>query len=345
MDIKGITYIGDMAGTSGTVDTGGIRDTDQEDASLVYAEIVAVLYKELSIPIERKTTIYLERRRRLSENITRSTFTWQIVPTVNIQKGSVNYVGELRNVTSMRIYSFTFFTEYNTDGVSFTAYKNNIQILISPHEAQSFINGKCRFHFVGNVMIDAGVRILTGNEVQRVKFVPGSYQNGNLDNKIMDYPYNRSSDLVDTFYFNQPTTLFNAIGVTLYNNFTPVSLPQDLFKMVATTVGDGLGGDTVTIDTPSIVSPGTNTTVIYIEGFTTSNPTADISIINLLNRTEGFFGTAAGSYSIFGLSGYRTQPAIDWSAYTLVGTPIFKDATVYIDMFNFHIPLEVTYIA
>lgn len=350
----------DNKDTAVDVDTSVVADTsivDPDVKKLVVCEIEQLFNEEQArydryrtdesnkIPIciqpkLLKTTLYLERRYRLYENETRSTFTWAAVPTTNRQKGSICYVGELRNVVAMRIGTFTFHYE----GPSFTTeaiYKRNIQVLVSPYEAQSCINGKCRFHFMGRPYLYKD----PFEYIHRVQFDPGTFGNGESDNKIADTPYNRSSDLMGIYQFNEPITVIDDISISLFSNFSPLSLARDLYN-ITNLFKFSSSGVHVDVDGKINLIPAATIPIVYIEGFTTTDPVADQYLISTMNRAQGWKGQVIGSNRL-AIGGFVYEPAVNFDTVFagVVGTFVYKNATAYLSTFDFYMPIEFTHLA
>lgn len=327
----------------------------QEDEQLVICEIEQILsdkkstadntdYKLYRMPTIQptllKTTLYLERRRRLYENDTHTTFTWSAVPTTNTQQGALCYVGQLRNVISIQIYSFTLFKLGQFFDPS-AFYKDNIQILLSPLEAQSCINGKCRFHFAGKPYYDDS----GPQPMFRLQFATGTYRNGAGDNKAVDYKYNRSSDLIGLYQFNEPITVIDDLSLTMFSDFSPLSLPSDTYTMEGLTLSGKDAMRMVLGEDPPLV-PGGSVSTIFISGFTTTNPIHDAVFINTINRAEGWFGQLIGMFLMI-LEGFLDQPPIDFIELFAMasGEFVYDNVKVYINTFNFYIPIEFTHLA
>lgn len=212
---------------------------------------------------------------------------WNYINTLQEGLNSTNVVGPVKNITAIRMLSFTT--------RKFTSAAQRASVLIEELSAQSFIfqNGR-HFHFVGliNDLINP-VSLDTRGLIIGAAYYIDDYT---IINKVEILSGFKFSD--GWYRFHKPIKALDTLTVSLGDPFNLVAFPKYEFSNVTIS----FVGTVATIvfeephQYPSIVNDWTNTFYppppqydeysLFIDGFTTDDPVADAVLIDWINKQE-----------------------------------------------------------
>jgi hypothetical protein len=198
-----------------------------------------------------KNILVFDSRYRSLETDGTQLFRWNYVPTANIvRQGTVNSVGEIRNVVEMRLMQpvFPALSTLNTT-------TNRVSILIQEFITQSIVaSGTNNYHWI--------TRITSGQSDKFVELQTEHYNDGSF---ICRKPITELSTL--TFSFGDP--------------LEPIIFPPDRSNIVFLSYG---ATTLVQSASPHNLTAGDR---IFITDFITANPDADASAISYMNNPFG----------------------------------------------------------
>lgn len=213
---------------------------------------------------------------------------WDLMETLTEGPNSVNVKNNIRNITSVRMLSFTL--------PQFNSVAKRASILIDELSTQAFIMPNRKFHFIGYL-----VNLSTGSgNVQITPLNSGIYTQADVyDFTLM----NKYELLIDHrvndgyYYFNKPVVLIDSITISVADPFSLITLPQ--FQYVEIPVSFASGVMTLTFpntpqlpgfppyDPNGVIDPTIIfTTSMFISSFTTDQPVADALWISTINTYE-----------------------------------------------------------
>lgn len=200
--------------------------------------------------LEKNILVFDSRYRSLETDGTQL-FRWNYVPTANmVRQGTVNSVGEIRNVVEMRLMQpvFPALSTLNTT-------TNRVSILIQEFITQSIVaSGTNNYHWI--------TRIAAGQNNKFVELQTEHYNDGSF---ICRKPITEISTL--TFSFGDP--------------LEPIIFPPDRSNIIFLSYG---ATTLVQSASPHNLTIGDR---IFITDFTTLNPNADASVISYMNNPFG----------------------------------------------------------
>lgn len=204
---------------------------------------------------EKNYLVFDSRYRSVNTDGTKL-FQWTYVPTANMQNsGIVNSVGEIRNVTEMRLTQPVFPALQTLDPTT-----NRVSILIQEFISQSFVaSGTRNYHWLTRV--DAGQSDLF------VELQTEHYNDG-------------------VFAFREPITEISTLTFSFGNPLTPIVFPPDRANVTFI-----IYGATTTIESPTVHNLVVGSR-IFLTDFITANPDADASAISYMNSPFGNVVTA-----------------------------------------------------
>jgi hypothetical protein len=217
------------------------------------------LYKELAPAVYyRKQYLYFDARYALS--IKDNKMTW-LYDAYNVRDGTVNSSILLRDIVSMRIYQFIW-RDYNYN----TRIIDTLYVGVSPIINQSMIIEEKRIHFM-----------LGESELFSL------FANVRIDRVTNPKYYNWGE-----YKFNKPIQIRDQLSLSFwYSNKNSDILPYTFNFWTSGNVDlVNYSSGILLIDTPSF-SEFPMYGVLYIRGFTTTDPVADNAFINYVNRKEG----------------------------------------------------------
>jgi hypothetical protein len=271
-----------------------IKKDEADSVEVIVDNILGVrdiptLVKQLNQPKSSVNTAYLllDTRYRSLENDGTAYFTWGHINSIARGQGTVNSIGNIRDIISIKLMRFRLPNTPSTN----TAYKR-VSVLISELSPQSTIaHEDTRYHFMGKVDVESASVI----EVDPDKFSKAEYN------------------------FNKPITSLNTLTLSLRSPLEPIVLDPDRLTATVTAYASPT---TIVFDTNHNLVTGD---VIYIENFTTVNPDYDQGIIVAMNRKTGNAATVIdpttititvdSTDTIVAIAGTTTAPST-----TLAGT-------------------------
>ena len=265
--------------------------------------------------LKRKEYLLLDSRYAAEESAGRTKFTWYYHSTAATETGSTNSTDKIKDITSIKIMALSLNRRYETQ-------LNRFTILIEELSAQSFIapNGR-RFHFIGKATRDPTVA-----SADTFIFV-------NFD----------EADNLGVYKFRQPIVSLDKITISVGIPYEPISFIQARF----TNCTLNLAGypNTWEIDTPEPHPWQIFSTieVLYVEYFTTTNPTADAFNIAYITKANGHKAVAMNVLfptRLYVTNDFSFAPASSYPAF--VGTP--SRVTIYGSNPRLFVHLEIEYV-
>ncbi len=330
-----------------------------QDQNLVNVETILNLDKTEIVkavnPKYKKAYILLDRRFRASESLDRTTTTWYFQNNNNIVQGSVNALGAIRDIVSMRIYDMNM----NIIDTNYISPQSVLTVFIPEFSAQSFIGpleptksgpydplnatDNSRFHFWGTLR--TYVENLTPPNYDLI-FWRGADLVGQTE-----YIYRYTDGNNGLFEFTHPITTIDKISVSFGSPYRKMPLPPDTFNFtylapVTPPYGTAGGAFSIRTSVSTQIPYGTyNLDRIYISNFMTDNPVADKVLIELLNNPPYgivYVGEVSNPFDSAELIIYPPNDNIKYINFPpIVGTQ--TSGTIYFDFYRFYVPLELTY--
>ena len=235
-------------------------------------------------------------------------FTWSYVDNANIRDGSVNSVGTIKDIVSMRIYQprvpFITSGSYNMNSET-----RRVSIVIQEFQSQSFIGPQgSRFHF----MLQPVIPVVTP---------PTTYPNM-IELEVEEYNDGR-------FDFRRPVVTFDSLTLSFLDPVNIIPFLHDRDNITFT-----YGNPTIiTTSIPHLFVSTSGQTYGVISGFNTANPAGDAATINAINSLIELTLTVTGSNTF-------TIP-IDTSTVTPIGGLV---AQIFFNERRVVIPIELTYL-
>jgi hypothetical protein len=213
--------------------------------------------------IKKNCYIFLDTRYRLLTG-DNTVITWNFVNNANATMGTINAIGDIQNITSMRIRPFKIPYVKSADN----GY-GRISMLVNEFSAQSFIaHENTNFHALF-------VAIPNGKWIE--------LQNTSSEDNI--------------YKFNPPITQLNSITISFGSPLETVLFDLDRLAMNVTSyTSTDANGQPITILTNAITPHGLETTdLVYIYGFDTLNPNVDVNATSAMNTPHGLLATKIDS--------------------------------------------------
>jgi hypothetical protein len=192
--------------------------------------------------------IMLDTRYRILDDDGTTRFRWNFVNNETIAQGSVNAIGNIQNITALRVspirIPYSSIADNNYDRVT---------LFIEEFSAQSFIGQEnTRFHFIFNA---------------------------NVNDRWIDLdPFNFNDGY---FRFRSPITRLETLTIRFNAPLENIIFDRDRLNGIITTYG--VKTEFTTSSNHNLETGD----LIYISGFTTSRPASDTSIISNINKTNG----------------------------------------------------------
>lgn len=275
----------------------------------------------------RKVYIYLDSRFRSKVNDDRTIFTWNFQNNNNISDGSVNAIGPIKNIVSLKIFDF-FLNLYDPN------YWNNqmlITVFIHEFQAQSFIAPENKnFHFAGKIWSLNGIVSPPNYQIsfKKKSDVTGSSQN----------TYITADGNDGVFDFQDPINIIDTLSLSFGSPYTFIKMPQDTFNFI---IPDILIARKIQTTVPHNI-PFNNNDRVYILSFITDRPVQDADLINkMLNPPFGYpyIGRVINSNTII-LDSPNNITDVPFTN-MLFGNII--SAIVFVDYYRFYVPIEISY--
>jgi hypothetical protein len=198
--------------------------------------------------VKKKAYITLDTRYRRLENDGTTEFVWNFSNNEIIVQGSVNAIGNIENITAMRIYPVRI--PYNSQADN---EYNRVSLYISELSAQSFLNHEnSRYHFLFNLVV----------RDRWIELCPENFNDG-------------------YFYFRNPITRLETLTVSFGAPLSTINFDPDRLSFQVISYG-------TTTQFQSTSSHNIETgDLVYISNFTTFNSGANNSIIGSVNSENG----------------------------------------------------------
>jgi hypothetical protein len=289
----------------------------------------------------RKAYLLLDRRYKASENDAKTITSWNFINSTNVIQGSVNSNTDIQNIIGMRVYDF--FLPIDVTSLEITG---RMSLLIYEFSSQAFIaHEERKFHFLGQA--DPYAVDTTGSlPIVLVRFNPRYESSGLFErDRILDM----NSGI---FRFNQPIKRLETLTISLTSNknatdppddtnlWSLLPMPQEYYPVTY------LGSSIIqTTSNQFFFTGGTKSTRVFINNFTTNNPTADAQLITLMNNKNGLCATPIAPAFLFQYLLQYEDPQTG----VLINLPnvmlgVQSATTMYMEAFRVLIPLEFTYI-
>lgn len=254
-----------------------LDEANVEQSDIITAEIESILGLKSEYKIQTlfnpeatliRNYIVLDSKYRIIDNTAGASnitsFKWSYTDNINLQVGSVNTVGNIKNIKSIRVYQprVPFVQSY------MVTESRRINMLIHEFQAQSFLDYSGRkFHFDFQIILPFN----TDPYPNMVELFVEDFGDGE-------------------FKFRKPITTFDTLTISFGNfaNIVPFNYDSDTITFTYGTT------TTLTTSQPHLFSTGV-TTYVTITGFTTANPTVDASIISTINSLYEQAATITGS--------------------------------------------------
>ncbi len=202
--------------------------------------------------------IMLDSRYRLLENDGTTEFKWNFINNESIAQGSVNAIGDIQNITAMRIYPVRI--PYNA--AADNEY-NRVSLFIQEFSAQSFLaQENRRFHFMFNISVSD----------RWIELNPQNFNDG-------------------FFRFRNPIARLETLTISFGAPLDRVVFDTDRMNMSINSVtGFGTTTEITTVSNHNLETGD----FVFITGFTTHNSISDSAVINAINSTSGNIITFTG---------------------------------------------------
>jgi hypothetical protein len=197
----------------------------------------------------KTTYLMLDTRFRTLETDGTISFKWNYTNTSNTTQGSINSIGDIQNIVSMRVLPFRIpYYKLAPNNIY-----NKITMYIQEFSAQSYIGHEnSRFHFVFPINIDKG------------------YINLEV-NRDMDAVYN----------FKTPIARLDTLTINFASPLQPIIFDTDRMNMQISSYG-------TSTEFVSIIPHNLETgDIVYVNGFTTANPNLDTPITSQFADLNG----------------------------------------------------------
>jgi hypothetical protein len=198
--------------------------------------------------IKKKCYFTLDSRYRLQTTDGNTTFSWNFINNETVVDGSVNAIGEIRDIVAVRVYPVRIPYTESADN----KYKR-ITMFINEFSAQSFLN----------------------HEGNRNQF----WFDSNVDDRWIELDPFRFND--GYFYFRTPITRIETMTISFGSPLEKVFFDIDRMTAVVDTYG------TITEITTADAHNLETGDLVYISGFNTNNSNSDAGVINEVNISTG----------------------------------------------------------
>lgn len=305
-------------------------------------------FKQALNPKLNEKKIYVNLDRKYVSSETTTSMTWDIYSLLD-NTVSVKNIKSIKIMDfTMRIYRFVVFQyfyaaqpEYkDTEMYGLFGYRYEVMtILIEELKSQSMVYQDRNCHFIGrfaesNNVAAAGQLVTFGED--HVKQQPGQYENQTLGIKMNKGEY----------HFNDPIRTLDQITLSIatFNNIFELPVYKATGPISVVDNGVYLTFTILLSDQPLYTTSISSSFghYLFIDGFTTTDPTSDADLIYAVNNTKH-------TLSALSDSGASTSPrviSIEFDIFTttnFVGTIPSNDITVYVEDNRYLFNLEITY--
>ena len=210
--------------------------------------------KTIFNPVAAKKSIYvvMDSRYRVLDNDGRATIKWNFTSNPTSIQGSVNAIGDIQNITSMRVspIQMPYISQADNDYKRITMY-------IQEFSAQSIIAHENRqYHFM----------------------FPTS-----VNDRYINLEVNRDSD--GYFKFRNPISRIDSLSISFASPLQPIIFDLDRQSMLVSDYSSNIVF--VSLENHNVETGD----IVYISLFTTANPNYDANIISSINNIDGNIAT------------------------------------------------------
>lgn len=228
-----------------------------EVTSLLGNKTITDLQRIINPSLVKKTVyVIMDTRYRTLDNDGTTYFQWIFNNNEITSQGTVNAIGNIRDITALRIFPIK---------LPYNSYIDNdytrATIFIQEISAQSFIGQENRrFHFMFSTTVDD----------RWVNLEPESFNDG-------------------YFRFRTPVTRLDTITLTLGSPLEQIVFDTD--RMLSTVTNYSTTTEFTTVS-PHVLETGDR---VYISNFSTANINTDTVIVSAINKTAGHLITVTGT--------------------------------------------------
>lgn len=245
--------------------------------------------------------ILLDTRYRILEDDGTNQFVWNFVNNESVSQGSVNAIGDIQNITAMRVYPIRI--PYNSGADN---EYDRVSLYIQEFSAQSFIaQENRRFHFLFDTSVE--------------------------DRWINLNPFNFNDGY---FRFRNPIARLEQLTISFGRPLDPVVFDTDRMNAEI----DNADYGTVTQFTTTSNHNLETGDFVYITGFTSQNPISDNAAISAINTTDGNIITYTGlnTFTVdVDTSSFNTTGPTGSSVYVANGSnTVYGTSTNFITLFQ-----------
>jgi hypothetical protein len=256
--------------------------------------------------IKKNSYIFLDTRYRLLTG-DNTVITWNFVNNANAAQGTINAIGDIQNITSMRIHPFKIPYVKSAD----SGY-GRVSLLVNEFSAQSYI----------------------------------AHENTNFHAMFMSIPNGKWIELQndhseDNIYkFNPPITRLDSVTISFGSPLESIIFDLDRLVMKVTSYTSVDASNLpITILANPVTPHGLETTdLVYISSFNTLNPDVDVNAISSMNNPRGLLITKIDDFTFsvpantafLQVTGPGTI-AVTFGDDTVTGTGTAFDLTFYIN--------------
>ncbi len=260
--------------------------------------------------VKKNIYILLDTRYRLLENDGTTYFKWNFINTEINAQGAVNAIGNIRDITSLRIYPVRI--PYNTNGDN---DYDRITIFIQEFSAQSFIaQENRRFHFMFNPTTTD----------RWIDLAPDYFNDG-------------------YFRFRNPITRLETLTLTFGSPLEQMTFDTDrMLTSISSYITQINNIYYITFTTTSAHNLETGDRV-YISNFTTENPSTDNIVVSAVNRSNGHIISIVDDFNFnINVNGTSLRTLGSGTINVVNGSPIITGSgTVFGSTFNVNDKIEI----
>jgi len=208
--------------------------------------------------VKKNVYILLDTRYRTLDNDGTNFFKWNFMNTETVSQGTVNAVGNIKDITGFRVYPVRI--PYNPLGD--TDY-DRITLFIQEFSSQSFIaQENRRFHFIFS---------------------------STIEDRWMDLEPQRFND--GYFRFRTPISRLDSLTISFGAPLEPIIFDPDRMLSTVSDYNKLVNNIRYTEFTTLFKHNLETGDRVYISNFTTANPNTDNPIVSLINRSVGHTAT------------------------------------------------------
>ncbi len=206
--------------------------------------------------VRRNVYIMLDTRYRILDNDGTTYFKWNFINNEITAQGTVNAIGNIRDIISMRVFPIRipYISSADND-------YDRVTVFIQEFSAQSFIaQENRRFHYMFNPSIGD----------RWIDLEPDGFNDG-------------------FFRFRNPITRLDTLTISFGSPLEPIVFDTD--RMLANITSYGVVTEFTTVS-PHNLETGDR---IYVTNFSTANINTDIVIVSAINKSSGHISTVTAT--------------------------------------------------